>query len=86
VTTPTPADTMAAGSSATSVSSPGASPVAVFAAEILGVVVLTILAGIGPRIGRIVLFFMVGILILWLILNASTLKNLIPGTNVAVQG
>jgi hypothetical protein len=91
VTTPTPTGSMAGnatlppGSSSTT-SSPGSSPVAVFALEILGVVVLAIVAGIGPRVGKIVALFTLGLLILWLVLNATTLKKLIPGTNVAVQG
>lgn len=94
MTTPTPAGTMVAGtalppggSATTPASSSGAgSPVATFALEILGVVVLAIVAGIGPRVGKVVALFTLGLLILWLVLNASTLKQLIPGTNVAVQG
>lgn len=91
--TPTPAGTMVAGTalppggSSTTASSSGAgSPVATFALEILGVVVLAVVAGIGPRVGKVVALFTLGLLILWLVLNASTLKQLIPGTNVAVQG
>lgn len=90
MTTPTPAGTVAGNAtptsgSATSASSSG-SPVATFALEILGVVVLSIVAAIGPQVGKIVALFTLGLLILWLVLNASTLKQLIPGTNVAVQG
>jgi hypothetical protein len=93
VTTPTPAGSVAGnatlppgGNSSAASSSGAGSPVATFALEILGVVVLAILAGIGPRVGKVVALFTLGILILWLVLNATTLKKLIPGTNVAVQG
>ncbi len=68
-------------------SSPGTtSPIFTLAIELAGVVVLSIIAGIGPRTGRIVVLFMVGILVLWLVLNATTLAKLIPGQNVTVQG
>jgi hypothetical protein len=88
MTTPTPPTAVAASPPpANSSASPsGQSPVAMFAIEILGVVILAIVAGIGPRVGKIVALFTAGLLILWLVLNASTLKKLIPGTNVAVQG
>jgi hypothetical protein len=92
MTTPTPTPTSAVASapatagSSPSASSSGQSPVAMFALEILGVVILAVIAGIGPRVGKIVALFTLGLLILWLVLNASTLKRLIPGTNVGTQG
>jgi hypothetical protein len=56
------------------------------AIEIVGVVALAILASIGPKTGRVVVLFMVGLLVLWLVLNATTLAKLLPGQNVPVQG
>ena len=50
-------------------------------------VVLSIVAGIGPKTGKIVaLFYGRTPSVLWLVLNATTLAKLIPGTNVSVQG
>ena len=86
MTTPTP--TTAAAPSTSGVSSSGAtgSPVFTLAIELLGVVILAVIAGIGPRTGKIVALFMVGLLVLWLVLNSSTLAKLLPGQNVSVQG
>lgn len=87
-TTSTPSGASASPSNASgAASSPGTtSPIFTLAIELAGVVVLSIIAGIGPRVGRIVVLFMVGILVLWLVLNATTLAKLIPGQNVTVQG
>lgn len=74
-------------SSGSAASSSGTqSPIFTLAIELAGVVALSIIASIGPKTGRVIVLFMVGILVLWLVLNASTLAKLIPGTNVAVQG
>lgn len=88
--TATPVTASAGGSTGTSSgsgsSSGSTSPIFTLAIELVGVVVLSIVAGIGPKTGKIVALFMVGLLVLWLVLNATTLAKLMPGTNVSVQG
>jgi hypothetical protein len=86
MTTQTPAAASAATTPSPSGSGSSSSPLFTLAIEIVGVVALAIVASIGPRTGRIVVLFMVGLLVLWLVLNATTLAKLIPGQNVAVQG
>lgn len=54
--------------------------------EVIGVGVLAGIASIGPRIGKLAAIFMAGIVVLWLVTHASTLAQLIPGTNVTPQG
>lgn len=94
MTTPTSVTATPIGSTADSQTSSGSaasssgtqSPIFTLAIELAGVVALSIIASIGPKTGRVIVLFMVGILVLWLVLNASTLAKLIPGTNVGVQG
>lgn len=90
MTTPTPpvATAPAPGSSGSTSSSgsPTGSPVFTLAIELLGVIILAVIAGIGPRTGKVVALFVVGLLVLWLVLNSTTLAKLIPGKNVSVQG
>lgn len=84
--TATPVASSTAGAQTESSSSGSTSPIFTLAIELVGVVVLSIIAGIGEKTGRIVVLFMVGLLVLWLVLNATTLAKLMPGTNVQVQG
>jgi hypothetical protein len=85
MTTPTPTTVQAAPAPSNG-SSSGATPISTLVIEIIGVVILSIIAGIGPRTGKLVALFMAGLLVLWLVLNATTLAKLIPGTGVSTQG
>jgi hypothetical protein len=85
LTTPTPPDVSTTGNASSSASGTTTSLGTLFL-EVLGVVILTILAGIGPRLGKITTFAMAGLLILWLITHATVLARLIPGTSVQQQG
>lgn len=58
------------------------SPVFTIAIELVGVVALSIIAGVGEKTGRVIVLCMVALLVLWLVLNAATLAKLMPGTNV----
>ena len=86
VVTAVPANSSAAATSSAASSSGSQSPIFTLAIELAGVVALSIIASIGPKTGRIVVLFMVGLLVLWLVLNATTLAKLLPGNNVSVQG
>jgi hypothetical protein len=89
MTTPTPLPTLADGpgvaSSSSSGSAPAANPLSMLFVEVVGVGVLAGIASIGPRIGKLVVIFMAGILVLWMVLHATTLAKMLPGTN-APQG
>jgi hypothetical protein len=75
MTTPTPPT---ASANSTSTTPPKAkTPISLLVVELIGVSALTGIAAIGPRIGKLVAVFMIGILILWLITHASALAKLV---------
>jgi hypothetical protein len=86
MTTPTPATASAATPSSSGSSGSSSSPLFTMAIEVVGVIILTIVAGIGAKTGKIVAVFMAGLVVLWLVTHAAVLKKLIPGQNVSVQG
>jgi hypothetical protein len=54
---------------------PGADIVVTLTVELLGVGLLTILAGVNPQLGKVVVIVMVGFLLGWLMINAQTLQG-----------
>jgi hypothetical protein len=84
--TATPGIAMAAGTGSGASSSGSSNPIGGVFVEVAGVIILSLVAGIGPRVGKIVTLFMAGIFVLWLVLHASTLAKLLPGSNVTTQG
>jgi len=54
---------------------PGADIVATLAVELIGVGLLTLLAGVNKHIGNIVVIVMVGFLFVWLLINVGTLQG-----------
>jgi hypothetical protein len=86
MTTPTPLPTMAGDTTTAGSPSSSANPLSSLMVELLGVGALALVAGIGPRIGKVVAIFMAGLMVLWLVLHATTLAQLMPGTNVQTQG
>lgn len=74
------------GSSATSSSSASANPVSHLFIEVVGVAAFALIANIGPRIGKVMVLIMSGILILWLVTHASVLAKLIPGNSANSGG
>jgi hypothetical protein len=90
MTTPTPLPTVASGpgsatasgTNSSSTSSAGtANPLSMVFVEVIGVGVLAGIASIGPRIGKLTVMFMVGILVLWMVTHATTLAKMLPGQN-----
>ena len=54
---------------------PGADIVATLAVELIGVGLLTLLAGVNKQLGNIVVIVMVGFLFVWLLINVGTLQG-----------
>jgi hypothetical protein len=80
-TTPVPPGAFAdSGTSAGSTSASGGSLSTVFI-EVIGVIVLALIAGIGPRVGKLTAIFMAGIMVIWAVTHATTLAKLLPGNN-----
>jgi hypothetical protein len=54
---------------------PGADIVTTMTVELLGVGLLTLLAGVSKQLGSVVVLVMVGFLIGWLLINATELQK-----------
>ena len=52
-------------------------PISILVVELIGVSALAFVANLGPNIGRVVTFFMIGILMLWMVTHASALATLV---------
>jgi hypothetical protein len=82
-TTPVPPGAFAdtGGSAGSTSASGGTAPLSTVFIEIIGVIILALIAGIGPRIGKVTAIFMAGLMVLWAVTHASTLAKLLPGNN-----
>lgn len=54
---------------------PGSDIVVTMTVELLGVGLLTLLAGVNPQLGKIVVIVMVGFLLGWLLINSQQLQG-----------
>jgi hypothetical protein len=54
---------------------PGSDIIATLAVELIGVGLLTLLAGVNKQLGNVVVIVMVGFMFVWLLINISTLQG-----------
>ena len=54
---------------------PGRDIVVELTVELIGVSLLTLLAGVNPQLGHVVVVVMVGFLLAWLLINTTTLQG-----------
>jgi hypothetical protein len=63
------------GTSKKASSQPGSDIVVTLTVELLGVGLLTLLAGVNPKLGGIIVIIMVGFLLGWLLINSVQLQG-----------